>query len=118
MEERREKMETKKNTIKKIKILIIRIFIGYICKSEVQTWFKIWIEVSNLEKKSEKGETKQEIKLEKKGQKHLGWNLPGGPLCFSRASPPLESAPATRARPTSTPPQPKPARAMTLHLWH
>ena len=58
MEERRGKMETKKCTIKKIKILIIRIFIGYICKSEVQTWFKIWIEVSNLEKKSEKGETK------------------------------------------------------------
>jgi hypothetical protein len=37
MEERKEKMETKKCTIKKIKILIIRIFIGYICKSEVQT---------------------------------------------------------------------------------
>ena len=48
--------------------LHIRIFIGYIWKAKVQTWFKIWIEVSNLEKKSEN----REKNLLRMGLFHVG----------------------------------------------
>jgi hypothetical protein len=41
--------------------LHIMIFIGYIWKAEVQTWFKIWIEVSNWKKNQKRKVKRKEI---------------------------------------------------------